>query len=272
MTGSRGLIDEAVQARVVDMVQELGRRLLDWRSDKGMREFVKEEEHKLAADIAADDFLRRNLTHLTPGIPVVSEEDATRSLERPPLYWLLDPIDGTASWRGGFAGFVTQLALISQEEPWFSVVHAPVLGKTYVAGPAGSGTLNGIPLVARKGRQPLVITDNTPQPHGICLPVMRALGTDGYHESGSLGLKICLVADGTADLFVKDVVVRDWDVAPGIAVLRAVGGILTRADGRAFQLAGGYDKLEGLLVARDRDLWRRAGLAMAQAKGWRFQG
>ncbi len=73
-------------------------------------------------------------------------------------------------------------------------------------------------------------------------------------------LKMCLVADGTADLFVKDVVVRDWDVAPALAVLRSVGALLTQANGSPFLLAGAYDKPGGLLVARDRALWERAAM------------
>ena len=45
--------------------------------------------------------------------------------------------------------------------------------------------------------------------------LMEIMGTDCYYESGSIGLKSVLVADGTADLFVKDVNVRSWDLSPG---------------------------------------------------------
>ena len=268
---SKPLLDEAVQAAVIDTVVELGAKLSVWRTDEKMRAYINREQHKLAADYAADAFLRETLGKLTPDIPIVSEEDADHFSARAPLYWLLDPIDGTASWRGGFPGFVTQLALIADGEPRFGVVRAPVLDKTFVADTEGRAFLNGARLPVRKPAERIVVTDNTPEPHGICVPVMRTLGTDGYHESGSLGLKMCLVADGTADLFVKDVVVRDWDVAPALAVLRSVGALLTQANGSPFLLAGAYDKPGGLLVARDRALWERAGHAVAAAKGWRFQ-
>lgn len=266
------LLDGTVQAAVVDAVIELGLKLATWRMDEKMREYINREQHKLAADYAADAFLREMLGRLTPEIPIVSEEDADHLAARAPLYWLLDPIDGTASWRGGFPGFVTQLALVADGEPRFGVVRAPILDKTFVADTEGRAFLNGARLPARQPSARVVVTDNTPEPHGICVPVMRTLGTDGYHESGSLGLKMCLVADGTADLFVKDVVVRDWDVAPALAVLRSVGALLTQADGSPFLLAGAYDKPGGLLVARDSELWERAGHAIAEAKGWRFQG
>jgi 3'(2'), 5'-bisphosphate nucleotidase len=268
---SKPLLEESVQGAVVEAVIALGAKLAAWRSDEKMRQYVNREQHKLAADYAADAFLRETLRKLTPDIPIVSEEDADHFSARASLYWLLDPIDGTASWRGGFPGFVTQLALVADGEPRFGVVRAPILDKTFVADTDGRAFLNGARLPARQPAERIVVTDNTPEPHGICVPVMRSLGTNGYHESGSLGLKMCLVADGTADLFVKDVVVRDWDVAPALAVLRSVGALLTQANGSPFLLAGAYDKPGGLLVARDRTLWERAGRAIAGAKGWRFQ-
>ena len=99
---------------------------------------------------------------------------------------------------------------------------------------------------------------------------MTSLGADGYYESGSLGLKCCLVADQTADLFLKDVTVRDWDIAPAMPIVSGVGGVLSLADGQPFELAGSYQKTSGLVVARDKDLWRAAAIAAAEYKQWKL--
>jgi len=74
-----------------------------------------------------------------------------------------------------------------------------------------------------------------------------------YLESGSIGLKICMVAQGVADLFVKDVTVRDWDVAAPHLVLSEAGGVLRRFDGQEFELAGSFEKL-GLIAAASQAL------------------
>ena len=76
----------------------------------------------------------------------------------------------------------------------------------------------------------------------------------GYLESGSLGLKSVLVAEGTADLFVKNVCVRDWDLAPAAVILQEVGGKLSLSDGSPFVFDGQYEKSNGFIVARDQSL------------------
>lgn len=225
---------------------------------------------RMAAQVQADQYahttLVQRLTAAYPGIPIVSEEDAAHAEDRPADYWLIDPIDGTASWSSGFPGFVCQLARIVDGTVVFSVIHAPVLGSTWTAVRGGGAHLDGVPL---PGRQPapvsgLVVVDNYPEPRGVCDRVMQWLGTEAYIESGSIGLKAVLVATGRADLFVKDVVVRDWDVAPALAVAHEVGAFVSGADGRDFPLSGPYDKPDGLVVAADATLGRRVAAWLAQ--------
>ena len=78
------------------------------------------------------------------------------------------------------------------------------------------------------------------------------LNANSYLESGSIGLKCALVADGSADIFVKDVVVRDWDVAPAAVILKEVGGRLLLPDGKPFVFDGPFDKPLGVIAARDQ--------------------
>ncbi|MDQ5974788.1 MAG: 3(2), 5-bisphosphate nucleotidase, partial [Actinomycetota bacterium] len=80
----------------------------------------------------------------------------------------------------------------------------------------------------------------------------------------SIGLKAALVATGRADLFVKDVVVRDWDVAPAMAIAHEVGAFVSGADGRDFPLSGPYDKPHGLVVAADAALGQRVAAWLAR--------
>ncbi len=210
------------------------------------------------ADLFAHDELRRRLARDYPGVVIVSEEDDERAEVRPAEYWLIDPIDGTASWSGGYAGFVTQAAFIRDGVVQFGVIHAPVLQRTWTAA-RGSGALcNGVRLPVRGPvADPLVVVDNYPEPRGVCAELLDWLGQGTYIESGSLGLKAALVASGQADLFVKDVVVRDWDMAPALAVCLETGTWLSRADGTTFALSGRFDKEDGVIVAADEQLGRR---------------
>ena len=63
-----------------------------------------------------------------------------------------------------------------------------------------------------------------------------------------------LVADGTADLFVKDVVVRDWDLAPVAVILNELNGLLFHSDGNDYLFSDSFEKRMGFIVARDKRL------------------
>ena len=210
------------------------------------------------ADLFAHEALHRMLASSYPGVPIISEEDASHAELRPPEYWLVDPIDGTASWSGGFTGYVTQAAFVRAGVVEYGVIHAPVLHRTWVATRGSGAFCNGEKLPSRKSaHSPLIVIDNYPEPRGSCLDLLNWLGNARYEESGSLGLKAALVASGEADIFVKRVVVRDWDMAPAIAVCAEAGAVLTRVDGSTFSLSGPYEKQDGVIVAANERLARR---------------
>ena len=63
--------------------------------------------------------------------------------------------------------------------------------------------------------------------------------TDRYLEqfrvrelvSAGSSLKLCMVAEGSADLYPRLGRTMEWDIAAGHAVLRAAGGTVTTLDG-----------------------------------------
>jgi 3'(2'), 5'-bisphosphate nucleotidase len=234
------------------LLGELGQRLREWRDDHAARAVSDPKLFKTEVDRRAHEVLIEGLARIAPGVPVVSEEDNhfdEGQLSRRSEHWLIDPLDGTASWYGGYAGFVTQVALMSGGQPVVGVVHAPMLVKTWTATRGGGATLNGAPMRRAEVQGPPVFVDNTPQPHGITAKIMHAMSTTRYLESGSLGLKSVLVADGSADVFLKDVIVRDWDLAPAALIVEEVGGTLLRLDGSHYNFVGPFEKQGGFVVA-----------------------
>jgi 3'(2'), 5'-bisphosphate nucleotidase len=251
---------------VTALMEDVGRQIVAWRTDAALRHLHSEKEFKTEADQRAHELICDGLTRLFPGVEIISEESSVHDSIRPDRYWLIDPIDGTASWYHGFDGFVTQAAYIERGVPLFGIIHAPVMAKTWTAVKSSGAYLNGEPLPVLESSERLIVTDNLPEPHGISRDVMRLLHATGYLESGSLGLKSVLVADGTADLFVKDVCVRDWDIAPAAVILGEVMGALSLPDGRPFEFCGSFEKAGGFIVARDSDLLKRAVRAFSASE------
>jgi fructose-1,6-bisphosphatase/inositol monophosphatase family enzyme len=170
---------------------------------------------------------------------------------------LRDPLDGTASFVDGFPGFVIQAALMENNQPVLSCVHAPSLEETFLAEKGSGATKNGDLIVTNNNmNNNIVQTDNYPEPKGIAAEIACDLEIPGYLESGSIGLKICRVAEGKAHLFVKDIELYDWDVAAPHLILKESGGILTDGLGNNFSYYGSFMK-NGLIVASNKDLFLR---------------
>jgi len=240
--------------KVADILRALGRHLLEWRAS-GKGSWRKDgSQYKADADARADEFLRRELVQLDRSIPIISEEDpASHTSRRPDLYWIIDPLDGTASFVEGFPGFVTQVALVEHHRPVLACVFAPVTDELFCAASGRGATRNGLALTADPSSR--VVIDNYRIPSPIVRHAMTAVGSGQYVESGSIGLKMCRVADRTAGLFFKDVVVRDWDVAPGALILEEAAGSISSLDGTPFVFEGSYEK-PGLVAASCEELLR----------------
>lgn len=245
---------------VAEATAEVGALLREWRTDPETRLGVWEgSQFKARADAMAHRALSERLHAIDPRIPVLSEEDpASLTRERPPRYWLIDPIDGTASYVHGFPGYVTQAALVIGDRPEVAAVHAPETGTLYTAVRGRGAHRDGLPLPPLAPCAPGkgVLTDNTPEPRGIALRVHERFGYSAYVESGSISLKLCHIAEGSAHLFVKDVPIRDWDMAAPDLVLAEVGGLAVRLDGGDFGYRGPWEHT-GLVAAADPATCRR---------------
>jgi 3'(2'), 5'-bisphosphate nucleotidase len=238
-----------MQQQLAMAVQKTGIKILECQQQGNISGKWEGTQFKAAADLIADECLRGELWRIAQ-IPVISEEDdLLLHDDRPSRYWLIDPIDGTASFAHGFSGFVCQAALMVDGEPSLASVYAPALKKLYAAERGRGATLNGRPLrVKPLDRTLLSLVDNYPEPRGVAERLYRDLACARYVESGSIGLKICLVAEGVADIFIKDVCVRDWDIAPPYLILQEAGGIIAQYSGQPFEFRREYEKL-GLIAA-----------------------
>ena len=145
-------------------------------------------------------------------------------------YWLVDPLDGTREFVKRNGEFTVNIALIEHGEPVLGVVHAPVRGELAHAA-RGLGASMERPgaapreLVAQPAARAAPLRVAGSRSHGD--PRMGGfLERVGEHELVSLGssLKFLLLADGSADVYLRFGPTSEWDTAAGQAVLEAAGG------------------------------------------------
>jgi len=218
-----------------DIARDAGRRILDVY-ERGFSVEQKEDRSPLtAADRAAHEIICARLETLTPGIPVLSEESAKVDYEKRAgwqRFWLVDPLDGTREFINRNGEFTVNIALIENHRPVLGVVYVPVTGLTYFAA-AGQGAFKQKgecavqPIKARRfaGGKPIVVASRShagPETEVF----LKNLGAHDVVSMGS-ALKLCLVAEGTADVYPRLGPTMEWDTAAAQCVVEAAGGRVT---------------------------------------------
>ena len=193
------------------------------------------------ADEAAERVIVAGLRALAPGVPIVAEE-AVAAGDLPAVaggaFWLVDPLDGTREFVGRNGEFTVNIALVAADgRPLLGVVLAPALdggrGRLW-AGADGLGAW----VEDDDGRRPIRaravpdagFTVLASRSHGDAAALDAYLAgrrVAGCSQAGS-SLKLCLLAEGLADLYPRFGRTMAWDIAAGHAVLAAAGGEVWR--------------------------------------------
>jgi 3'(2'), 5'-bisphosphate nucleotidase len=193
------------------------------------------------ADERAERLILAVLAEATPAIPVIAEERvAALGLPKgvaPPLFWLVDPVDGTKEFIAKSGEFSVNIGLVQNGAAVLGVIHGPVRNVTYAA--AGPGTAT-----RQDGDAPPGAISARPIPSsGAVIAHSRSHGNTAKLDafiaahpgattrvSGS-ALKFCLIAEGAADLYPRFGTTMEWDTAAGQAILEAAGGSVVMPDG-----------------------------------------
>lgn len=219
---------------LIALVQQAGVAVMDiYQEDFSIAQ--KSDNSPLTeADLAAHHILVDGLFKLTPQIPVLSEEsDDFVKKERLnwSVYWLIDPLDGTKEFIKKNGEFTINVALINNGVPVLGVVYAPALDVMYW-GELGKGAFK------RKGDEvvksiavaevPLTsigwrVLGSRSHPSEAFQVFIHSLPEADVITMGS-SLKLCLIAEGAADLYPRLSPTSEWDIAAGHAVVIAAGG------------------------------------------------
>ena len=200
-----------------------------------------------AADDAAEAIIMAEVARLVPGVPIVSEE-AVYHVPPEPFegdFVLVDPVDGTRELVAGRDEFTVNVAVVSGGRPVLGIIAAPARGLIWRTPNAGGAErlrlVPGAPADAAQDRTP--IRPRSPSGGALIAAVSRS-HLDAQSQallarlpkveclaSGS-SVKLCWVAEGTADIYPRLAPTHEWDVAAGDAIVTAAGGMVTTVDGK----------------------------------------
>lgn len=210
-------------------------------------------------DRASEQLLVQRLGVLSPGVPVVGEEQTSaRDIEgRRGLVWYVDPIDGTTNFVHGHPFWCVAVGLMENDQPIAGAVVAPMIATRWTGWVApraddpqalpGAAFRNGVPCAvsecARFGDS-LVATgfppvrDRAPENNfASFMAVKRA--AQAVRRCGSAAMDLTMVADGTYEGYWERSL-HAWDMVAASAVLLGAGGTITSLDGGAPSYHTGY--------------------------------
>jgi 3'(2'), 5'-bisphosphate nucleotidase len=199
------------------------------------------------ADRAAHDVLLAGLRELDPEHVVVSEEGDVEATTHAagPVYWLVDPLDGTKEFIAGRPEYTVNVALVEAGVPILGVIQVPVSGRLYL-GARGLGAR-----LVDEGRETPLAPARVDQPKRAVVsrshltpPTEDFLARLGITETTRFGssLKICAVAEGVADVYPRFGPTCLWDTAAGTAIATAAGCSVVDLEGRPLR----YDPAHGI--------------------------
>lgn len=231
---------------LLEAARRAGAKILEIYARDFEVEYKGDQSPLTEADKAANEVLMEFLRGSHAEIPVISEEnreipyDERRNWER---FWLVDPLDGTKEFIKKNGEFTVNVALIDQGVPVIGVVYRPVTGTMYlgvegegawrVEGEAEPQEIVGGPHYSEKEAVRVVASRShlTPEVEAF-VEDLRHQGKEVEFLSAGSSLKLCLVAEGAADVYPRFGPTMEWDTGAAHAVASAAGKQVLHAETR----------------------------------------
>lgn len=198
------------------------------------------------ADTLAHESIKASLAKTF--IPVLSEEgrnilyEERRSWE---YFWIVDPLDGTKEFIKRNGEFTVNIALLHNGYPIIGVIYVPVVGDLYFSfNPEGSYKMSGIEpnkdsdlyydqiqgqivkLPISRNSDALIVVQSRSHTSNETFEYIKELKEK--YESVELlpigsSLKMCMLAEGKADIYPRLSYSMEWDTAAGQAIVEGAG-------------------------------------------------
>jgi 3'(2'), 5'-bisphosphate nucleotidase len=206
-------------------------------------DYKKDDSPLTLADTSSHSIINNYLEET--GFPVLSEEGKEIGYEERKswdVYWLVDPLDGTKEFVKRNGEFTVNIALIEQNRPVIGVIYVPVVRTLYFGSEfLGSYKINditthteflktymdgGIKLPEKQSSHVFTVVGSkshlTAETEVFIDGLKKKHGTLDFFSRGS-SLKICMVAEGSADVYPRFAPTMEWDIAAGHAIAKYAG-------------------------------------------------
>jgi len=235
------VLDQIDIQDIVKIAKDAGIAIMEiYNQDFGV-EFKSDNTPLTLADRKANEIIVTALNQLPvnsflqQNIPILSEEgrdvpfDERKNWE---YFWLIDPLDGTKEFIKKNGEFTVNIALIYKDVPIIGVVYSPALNVCYWAKRNEGAFKDGekLPIKANRQRDVYKIVASRSHMSNETKDFIEAIDTDKEKVIISIGssLKICLVAEGEANIYPRLSPTMEWDTAAAHAIVNESNALFNK--------------------------------------------
>lgn len=188
----------------------------------------KDQSWVTQADVEIEQLLRERIQARYPDHGIMGEEQGLHGIERE-YVWSIDPLDGTDAFVGGLPIWAISIGLLRAGEPYLGVVYVPTTNDFYWTDTEGTAYRNATPITVTSAttfdqNDWIFVTSHAHLDYTIRFPCKS-------RSMGSFAVHLCYVARGSA-LGALIGYPQLWDIAAGLAILHAAGGVAVTLDGQ----------------------------------------
>ena len=235
------MLDQIDIQDIVKIAKDAGKAIMEiYNQDFGV-EFKSDNTPLTIADRKANKIIVTALNQLPvnsflqQNIPILSEEgrnvpfDERKNWE---YFWLIDPLDGTKEFIKKNGEFTINIALIYKDVPIIGVVYSPALNVCYWAKRNEGAFKDGekLPIKANRQRDVYKIAASRSHMSNETKDFIEAIDTDKEKVIITIGssLKICLVAEGEANIYPRLGPTMEWDTAAAHVIVNESNGLFNK--------------------------------------------
>ena len=188
-----------------------------------------DKDIKLHADISSESIIKKIISAQSK-FPILAEESAYLYKNTSGIFWVVDPLDGTANYSREIPLCCISIALIQNSIPVIGVVYDFNNNELYEGSIKTHACLNGKRIFVsniKKNNEGILITglpnDTDYSDEALINMIKNFQNWRKVRMIGSAALASVYIASGKADLYMEDKSYL-WDIAAGAAIVNAAGG------------------------------------------------
>jgi len=214
---------------IVKIAKDAGRAVMQvYDNDSNVRNKLDGSPLTIA-DERSNKIIEKGLKDLQTRFPILSEEGRKvcyKERESWRYFWLIDPLDGTKEFIKKNGEFTVNIALINKNIPVLGVVYAPYTDTCYWAKQGEGAFKDGqkLPLKSIKSKGVCRIVSSRSHMSSDTQLFIDSVNVD-TKEIVCIGssLKVCLVAEGEADIYPRLGPTMEWDTGAAHAIINEAG-------------------------------------------------